>query len=85
MTTHGSSTAFPCLLSLSMTWNPDLVKRMGVAMGEEFRTKGAHVILGPGVNILRVPYNGRNFEYLGGEDPHLAATLTKPMIEGIQS
>lgn len=83
MTTHGSSTAFPCLLTLTMSWNPDLVERMGIAMGKEFRTKGAHVLLGPGVNILRVPYNGRNFEYLGGEDPVLAGSLTGPMIRGI--
>ena len=55
------------------------------AMGEEFVGKGANVQLGPGVNVARVPLNGRNFEYVSGEDPYLGATLIQPLVRGIQS
>ena len=58
---------------------------MGVAMGREFFEKGTHVLLGPAVNMMRVPLNGRNFEYLAGEDPVLSRELTGPMVRGIQS
>jgi beta-glucosidase len=43
------------------------------------------VQLGPGVNVARVPRNGRNFEYMSGEDPHLGYTLVQPAVSGIQS
>ena len=54
-------------------------------MGKEFFDKGANVQLGPGMCITRVPRNGRNFEYISGEDPVLGAELVGPVIEGIQS
>ena len=54
-------------------------------MGAEFRAKGANVQLGPGVCVARVPQNGRNFEYVSGEDPFLGYTLVQPLVEGIQS
>jgi Glycosyl hydrolase family 3 N terminal domain len=46
---------------------------------------GANVQLGPGVCLARVPVNGRNFEYLSGEDPFLGYTMVQPVIKGIQS
>ena len=49
-------------------------------MGKEFYNKGANVALGPGVNINRVPKNGRNFEYLSGEDPKLGAKLAATLV-----
>lgn len=52
-------------------------------MGNEFWLKGANVQLGPGVNIARVPTNGRNFEYISGEDPKLGSELTEAVIKGI--
>ena len=55
------------------------------AMGSEFLGKGANVQLGPGVNVARVPLNGRNFEYLSGEDPFLGSVMIQPTIRGIQS
>ena len=55
------------------------------AMGKEFDGKGADVQLGPGVNVARVPLNGRNFEYISGEDPFLGATMIQPCVRGIQS
>jgi beta-glucosidase len=48
-------------------------------------TSGANVQLGPGVCVARVPVNGRNFEYLSGEDPFLGFTLVQPVVQGIQS
>lgn len=56
----------------------------GDGMGKEFFAKGANVQLGPGVCLARVPRNGRNFEYLSGEDPFLGYTLVQPVIKGIQ-
>ena len=53
-------------------------------MGEEFLAKGAHVQLGPAVNVQRIPTNGRNFEYLSGEDPVVGAELVPHVIKGIQ-
>ena len=83
--TKGSSTAFPSLLAVGMTWNPDLAHEMSEAIGEEFFDKGAHVHLGPAVNVQRVPYAGRNFEYISGEDPVIGAKMAPPMIKGVQS
>lgn len=57
----------------------------GDGMGKEFFAKGANVQLGPGVCLARVPRNGRNFEYLSGEDPFLGFVLVQPVIKGIQS
>ncbi len=51
------------------------MQQWGAAMGAEFFKKGANVQLGPGVNLARVPLNGRNFEYLSGEDPYLGEFL----------
>lgn len=53
-------------------------------MGTEFYNKGADVQLGPGVNVARVPVNGRNFEYLSGEDPYLGYVLVQGAVNGIQ-
>jgi beta-glucosidase len=80
----GTSTAWPCTLSMAATWDEDLVDQWGVAMAEEFRDKGANVWLGPGVNVARVPTNGRNFEYLSGEDPMLGSKLVAALIRGAQ-
>ena len=46
---------------------------------------GANVQLGPGVCLARVPVNGRNFEYISGEDPFLGYTMVQPVVQGIQS
>jgi beta-glucosidase len=80
----GTSTAWPCALSMAATWDEELVYQWGQAMAVEFRNKGANVLLGPGVNVARVPQNGRNFEYLSGEDPVLGAKLVAAEIRAIQ-
>ena len=79
-----SAACFPCGTALGATWNPDLIESVGVALGEELRTKGAHVLLGPTVNIHRTPLAGRNFECYS-EDPHLTASIAVAFIRGVQS
>jgi beta-glucosidase len=59
----GSTTAWPAGLSVASTFDNKLAYAWGEAMGNEFAGKGANVFLGPGMNVARVPVNGRNFEY----------------------
>ena len=77
----GGGTAFPCPLAMAAGWNPDLVREAAAAIGAECRERGVSVILGPGVNVCRVPTGGRNFEYLG-EDPFLAGTMAVSYLRG---
>lgn len=81
----GTTTAWPCALGVASTWDEQLAYAWGSAMGQEFADKGANVQLGPGLNVARVPLNGRNFEYVSGEDPILGAHIVGPVIKGIQS
>lgn len=81
--TNDSITAFPALTCLAATFNPDLSLAYGMAIGEEARYRNKHILLGPGVNIYRTPFNGRNFEYMG-EDPYLASVMVVPYIKGVQ-
>jgi beta-glucosidase len=76
-------TAFPAPLGMAATWDPALVRRAGQANGLEHWGKGSNVWLGPGMNIARVPLNGRNFEYFG-EDPYLAGQAAAAEIRGAQ-
>jgi beta-glucosidase len=80
-----TTTAWPSALTLASTWDVESLEKWAKAMGDEFYRKGANVHLGPGLNLARVPLNGRNFEYLSGEDPYLGYTLVKPVVQGIQS
>ncbi len=82
--TDDFSTAMPAGICLAATWNPDLGFREGEALGQEARARGKDIMLGPGVNILRTPLCGRNFEYLG-EDPFLSSRLAVGYIRGEQS
>lgn len=81
--TNDSCTAFPALTCLAASWDPQLSKTYGKAIGEEARYRRKDVLLGPGVNIYRTPLNGRNFEYMG-EDPYLASKMVVPYIHGVQ-
>lgn len=78
------ATAFPVPIAMTASWNRILLQKIGETIGKECRAKGVSVLLGPGVNIYRVPTCGRNFEYMG-EDPFLAAELVVPYIKGVQS
>ncbi len=75
---------FPVGISLASTWNTELVERIGQALGQETRSKGAHVLLAPTVNIHRSPLAGRNFECFS-EDPYLSSRIAVAYINGVQS
>ncbi len=79
-----TAAAFPVGIALGATWDPDLVQRIGIALAQEVRSKGAHVSLAPTVNIHRSVTNGRNFECYS-EDPELSAALASAYIRGLQS
>jgi beta-glucosidase len=78
------ATCFPTASALAATWNRDLVREVGVALGEECRQEKVGVILGPGANIKRSPLCGRNFEYFS-EDPYLSGEIAASHIQGVQS
>jgi beta-glucosidase len=80
----GRATAFPATLALGASWDPALARRVGTALGAEARAKGHHVVLGPGLNVIRVPTCGRNFEY-PSEDPRLTAAVAAASVAGIRS
>lgn len=65
--------------------NHECTHRYARAIGTEFRRKGANVVLGPSVNVHRVPRNGRNGEYISGEDAQLGAPLTAAYVRGMQA
>jgi beta-glucosidase len=77
------TTCFPSGISLASTWNTNLVERVGQALADETKMKGAQVLLGPTVNIQRSPLGGRNFECFS-EDPYLSARLAVAYITGLQ-
>ena len=78
------ATCFPTAAALGSSFDVDLVRRVGTAIGEEARAQGVAVVLGPGINIKRTPLCGRNFEYLS-EDPLLSGALGAALVVGIQS
>lgn len=79
-----TAACFPVGIALAATWNRDLLHQVGAALAEEARTKSAHVLLAPTVNIHRSPLNGRNFECYS-EDPYLTAEIAVAYIKGVQS
>src|SRR3954452_10775611 len=78
------TTAFPDGITQAASWDPDMQRRVGAAIGWEAWHKGIDVQLAPGVDIARSPLGGRNFEY-AGEDPYLSGQTGVSEIEGIQS
>lgn len=79
-----TSACFPCGSALGATWNTELVERLGQALAEEVKAKGAHILLAPTVNIHRSPLAGRNFECYS-EDPYLSGQMASAYISGLQS
>jgi beta-glucosidase len=77
------ATALPAALALAASWDVELATLFGRVTGEEVADRGEHLLEGPGVNITRVPQNGRNFEYFG-EDPYLAGRIAVPEIRALQ-
>ena len=82
--TNDSSTCFPTGTAMAASWNLELAKQRGIVLGEEARFRKKDVLLGPGINIIRSPLCGRNFEYLS-EDPFLISQLSIHYIEALQS
>ena len=79
-----TSTAFPAGVGMGASFDPELVEREGRAVAQEVKALGRDMILGPTVNINRVPLWGRNFEGYG-EDPYLAARMAVAYIKGVQA
>jgi beta-glucosidase len=79
-----TSACFPVGIALAATWDTELVHRVGMALGQEAKTKGAHILLAPTVNMHRSPLAGRHFECFS-EDPYLAGRLAVAYIKGLQS
>ncbi len=81
--TDDQATYLPHLTSVAASWNVEMARLHGQVLGAEARERKKDFILGPGVNLARLPLYGRNFEYMG-EDPVLAAKLVVPQIKAIQ-
>ncbi len=79
-----ASTCFPTASCTASSWDPDLLRQMGLALAEEAIGLNVDVILGPGTNMKRSPVCGRNFEYFS-EDPYLAGQMAASFINGVQS
>ena len=81
--TLDSATYFPTGSALAATWSKEMAYLYGTGMGKEARLRGKDVILGPAVNIQRLPVGGRTYEYLS-EDPILSAALSLEYTKGVQ-
>jgi len=79
-----SATCFPTGSALAATWSPELAYQYGAAIGREARRRGKDMLLGPAINIQRLPVGGRTYEYLS-EDPRLSAALAAGYTRGAQS
>ncbi len=80
---RNASTYLPTGNTLAATWNPALGYAYGTVLGQEASFRGKDMLLGPGINIVRAPLNGRNFEYLS-EDPYLVSRMVVGYIQGVQ-
>ncbi len=76
-------TYLPTGITLASTWNPKLAYSFGSVLGSEAKYRGKDMILGPAINIIRTPLNGRNFEYMS-EDPYLVSQMAVQYIKGVQ-
>jgi len=80
---NDKATFFPTGSALAATWSPELAYRYGTGMARETRLRGKDMILGPAINIQRIPTGGRTYEYLS-EDPFLSAQLAVGYTKGAQ-
>lgn len=80
---NAKSTSFPGMMPLASTWNPELSREFGKAIGEECLALGVDILLGPSINFQRLSVGGRNFEYMG-EDPYLTTAISFPYIDAME-
>lgn len=80
----GAHTAFPASIALGASFDPNLIKEVGHALGRETRLAGRNTLLGPCINIVRTPMSGRNAETFG-EDPHLNGRAAAAYVQGVQA
>jgi beta-glucosidase len=78
------STCFPTEATVANSWNVELGEKVGAFLGTEAVSQGVSILLGPGINMKRIPICGRNFEYFS-EDPYLAGKMAAAYVRGIQS
>lgn len=78
------ATCFPTMATLACSFDTQLVQQVGAALGKEAASLGVHLLLGPGLNIKRHPFCGRNFEYVS-EDSYLSGKMAAAYVRGIQS
>ncbi len=78
------NTAFPTGVTMGATWDPELINQVGIALGEDAKASGIDILLGPCINIHRIPLGGRNFESYS-EDPYLVSRIVVPYVKGLQS
>lgn len=84
LTNSYPATCFPTAVTTACSWDPELLYKMGKALGEECLKEEVSVVLGPGVNMKRSPLCGRDFEYFS-EEPELAGNMAAAFINGVQS
>lgn len=77
------ATAFPAPVAVASSWNPELAREVGAAIGRESLARGQDVLLSPMINLVRAPLAGRNFETFG-EDPYLLSRMAVAHIQGVQ-
>jgi beta-glucosidase len=80
----GQATAFPASMAVAASFDREIARRHGAAIGDEAKKEGNDVVYAPAVNMMRTPLNGRTFEYFG-EDPFLAARATVEWTKGLQA
>lgn len=80
----GRATNYSACINMAATWDDSLINRVAVSMGRETRELGYNMLLGPCLNIARVPHGGRTFESFG-EDPYLMSRMARAYIIGVQS
>ena len=79
----GTSTQLPSLLSVAASFDREAARAYAAAIAAEFMQKGANVLLGPDVEVMRAPLTGRSFETITGEEPYLGAQLVRPFIQAL--
>ena len=77
------SICFPASSTLANSWDRSVTYQLGKALGQEAKTEGINIVLGPAINIKRTPLCGRNFEYFS-EDPYLTGILGSEYVKGLQ-